>query len=411
MTDITDKFDFDYPNCLKADFGDHLPLAIAVVDDVLGWMRGVDFAPLARRSPGLQEFGWANYLHCSITRMVHVAAALARRRTRATRVLDYGSYFGNFALMLRQMGAEVVAIDSYRAYAGVFDGGLDLLHRAGVRTCDFADVGYDLQALGVDGYDLVLCLGVIEHIPGTPRFMLEALDRVLRPGGALVVDTPNLVHVYNRVKFCRGESVMPDVATPYYSDQPFEGHHREYTQDELVWMLHQIGHTSISVEMFNYSSYGLGSLVGRDIYHHWVMVRDPTMRELVMTVSTKPVPLESAAARAEWGDVRFEDPETFWRRAMPSSFLETADPLGLTREALLANLQKEIDYRDHALADMDAHFQDEVNRRDGLLRDLEARMQAEIQLRDGLLSNLRRKLDVLTGRAALRALARLFDRR
>src|SRR5262249_12657962 len=116
MTDVIDKLDFDYPECLRADFGEHLPVAVAVVDDVLGWMTHVDFAPLARRSPGLRGFDWANYLRCSIARMVHVAAALERRHARVTRVLDYGSYFGNFALMLPRMGAEVDAVESYRAY-------------------------------------------------------------------------------------------------------------------------------------------------------------------------------------------------------------------------------------------------------------------------------------------------------
>src|SRR5262249_51668350 len=160
MTDVIDKLDFDYPECLRADFGEHLPVAVAVVDDVLGWMTHVDFAPLAHRSPELRGFDWANYLRCSIARMVHVAAALERRHARVTRVLDYGSYFGNFALMLRRTGAEVDAVDSYRAYEGVFDRGVEMLRAAGVRAFDFADVGYDLHGLDAGAYDLVLCMGV-----------------------------------------------------------------------------------------------------------------------------------------------------------------------------------------------------------------------------------------------------------
>jgi hypothetical protein len=102
------------------------------------------------------------------------------------------------------------------------------------------------------------------------------------------MDTPNLVHLYNRQKFERGESVMPAIATQFYAEVPFQGHHREYTVAELVWMLDEIGHTDMSVELFNYSVYGNAQLRGRDVDNYWAMVADPTLREMIMTTSRKP---------------------------------------------------------------------------------------------------------------------------
>jgi SAM-dependent methyltransferase len=227
-------------------------------------------------------------------------------------------------------------------------------------------------------------MGVIEHIPHSPRLLLATLDRVLAPGGLLVIDTPNFVHLYNRQKFARGETVLAPIEAQYDTELPFEGHHREYTIPELVWMLRRIGHQRLSVEAFNYSSYALGTLSARDVHNHWNMVRDPSMREYLMTVSQKP----PAGARAEpvpddWR-ATLEDPERFWLAALPD-VMKDQPPVDVDREIQLVTMQHEINVRD---ADR-AAVQHEVNRRDELLRDLHERMAREVQLRDDTINELR----------------------
>src|SRR4030095_26918 len=180
---------------------------------------GADFAPLARRSPALSGFDWSGDLRCSIARLGHTGAALRRRGVLSGRLLDYGSYFGNFALMFARAGFSVDAVDSYRAYEHTFDGPRRVLAEAGVHVHDFDDLGYGLSELETR-YDVVLCMGVIEHIPSSPKPLLDALNRVLRPGGTLVIATPNLVHLYNRQKFARGETVMADIQAQYETELP-----------------------------------------------------------------------------------------------------------------------------------------------------------------------------------------------
>jgi hypothetical protein len=285
--------------------------------------------------------------------------------------------------MFARAGFSVDAVDSYRTYGGVFAKTRALLAADHVRLFDFEDVGYNLASLK-PSYDVVLCMGVIEHIPNSPRLLLETLDRVLAPGGLLVIDTPNLVHLYNRQKFARGETVLAPIEAQYETELPFEGHHREYTIPELVWMLRRIGHQRLSVEAFNYSSYALGTLSARDVHNHWNMVRDPTMRECLMTVSQKP----PAGGRAEQvaGDWRatLEDPERFWLAALPD-IMKDQPPVDVDREIQLVKMQHEINLRD---ADR-AAVQGEVNRRDQLLRELHERMAREVQLRDDIINELR----------------------
>jgi len=385
MSDARDAVQVDFPQCLAADFPAELPAAVAAFEAIAAAIAGVDFSSLARRSPALRGFDWHGYLRCSIARMVHAAAALRRRGVTSGRVLDYGSYFGNFALMFARAGFSVDAADSYRAYASVFDATRALLASAGVREFDFADCGYDLASVDGD-YDVVLCMGVIEHIPSSPRPLLATLDRLLRPGGLLVLDTPNLVHLYNRQKFARGETVLADIAAQYETELPFEGHHREYTIPELVWMLQRIGHRQIAVEAFNYSSYALGTLTSRDAVNHWNMVRDPSMREYLMTVSEKPAAGAPAATVSDDWRTHLEDPERSWQQALPAA-MHDQPSFAVDREIEMVKMQHEIQVRDQERAAVQA----EVNRRDELLKEAHDRLVREVQLRDDIIDALNRE--------------------
>jgi SAM-dependent methyltransferase len=381
MTELHEELHLDFPQCLEADFPDDLPGARAAFETIAGAIAGADFSPLSRRSPALNGFDWPSYLRCSIARMVHAAAALRRRGVRSGRVLDYGSYFGNFALMFARAGFSVDAADAYRTYGGAFEGPKRVLMEEGVRLIDFDDVGYGLA--GIDaGYDVVLCMGVIEHIPSSPRSLLDALNRVLARGGLLVIDTPNLVHLYNRQKFARGETVLADIQAQFETELPFEGHHREYTIPELVWLLRRIGHHRISVEAFNYSSYALGTLSSRDVYNHWNMVRDPAMREYLMSVSVKPA--AQTLPEADDSDWRalLEDPEQSWLRSLPAAMTDQPTDVIVGHELELVKLQKNYDAVQH-----------EVNVRDQMLRDLQERLVHEVRRRDEIIDGLRRQQD------------------
>jgi 2-polyprenyl-3-methyl-5-hydroxy-6-metoxy-1,4-benzoquinol methylase len=375
------ELNLDFPRCLEADFPDDLPGACGAFETIAGSIADADFTPLARRSPALKSFDWREYLRCSIARMVHAAAALRRRGVISGRLLDYGSYFGNFALMFARAGFSVDAVDSYRGYEGAFDGPRRVLADAGVRLLDFGDVGYDLAGFDAH-YDVVLCTGVIEHMPSSPRPLLGTLDRVLAGGGLLVIDTPNLVHLYNRQKFARGETVLADIRAQYETELPFEGHHREYTIPELVWLLRRIGHRHVSVEAFNYSAYALGTLSSRDVYNHWNMIRDPTMREYLMTVSVKPS--TDGAAEPDTSDWRslIEDPEQSWFRSLPAAMKEQPTDVVVEHELQLVKLQKNYDDVQH-----------EVNVRDRMIQDLHDRLVHEVQLRDEIIDGLRREQD------------------
>jgi len=262
----------------------------AATDDALGFLGTHDFSALDRHSPGLGKgWDWGPYLRLSAIRIAHTAALLRRRDVTSGRLLDFGSYFGNFSFFARRCGFETLAFDSYGAYGGVFDPTLRLMAERGIRVVDSAEIGYDLAGLSPDSIDVVLCMGVIEHIPHTPRPVFEAIRRVLRPGGTLILETPNLAYAYTRRKLMAGRPIGLPIELQYNTEIPFEGHHREFTLDEVLWMLNRTGQVDIEAHYFNYSIFGLAEISGTDREVYGEMELDPSRRELIITGSRKPI--------------------------------------------------------------------------------------------------------------------------
>ena len=160
------------------------------------------------------------------------------------------------------------------------------LKEDGISVVDIPHSTDDLRLLlGVD-YDVVFCMGVIEHIPHSPKGMLESIKSVLKPGGSLILDTPSALYIYNRMRLWNGSSVQAPIAHQFNAPTPFEGHHREYTPDEVTWMLNSVGFHVCETDMFNYSIYGQKEATGFDADFFRQMESSPNHREVIMVRAT-----------------------------------------------------------------------------------------------------------------------------
>ena len=124
---------------------------------------------------------------------VRSGAVLARLRPIAGEtILDIGC--GNARDMIRilEAGARIVGIDLSE---GMIDQARRELQAAGHRDVRL-DVGDATQMPFPDAsFDKVLCSEVIEHIPDADAAVRE-IRRVLKPGGMLVISTPNRTSWY-----------------------------------------------------------------------------------------------------------------------------------------------------------------------------------------------------------------------
>jgi 2-polyprenyl-3-methyl-5-hydroxy-6-metoxy-1,4-benzoquinol methylase len=277
----------DEPAALAAQYPHEYPIAQAATRQVIERLPGLDLSSLARRSPSLAGYDWQSYLNCSLCRVVRFQKALREHVPPGGRVLDLGSYFGNMALASRAMGYAVDAIDSYRDYGAALAPFAQLQRDAGIGVFDFSEVTDIISIRGAAAYDAVMCAGVIEHIPHTPRLLLESIRRVLNGGGTLILDTPNLAYLYKRRALLDGDSVFAPISQQFYTEVPFEGHHREYTVAEVEWILNAAGFDCVTLETFNYSMFGQSQLTADDAVYYYAMQADPTLREVIFAVGRR----------------------------------------------------------------------------------------------------------------------------
>lgn len=78
--------------------------------------------------------------------------------------------------------------------------------------------------------DCVIFCEIVEHLLLNPDFSVSEMARILRPGGWLIVTTPNVARLANAIRLFRGKNIN-DGYSPYGI---YGRHNREYTMQEVV---------------------------------------------------------------------------------------------------------------------------------------------------------------------------------
>ncbi len=183
---------------------------------------------------------------------------LAEGRTDALKVLDYGMLFGIPTLTFAMAGHAMYAVDDFRYYGPSFEPlRQELMKNITIKTVEepYAIPYQD------EFFDAVSFLAVIEHFPDSPRKALSEMMRVLKPGGTLIVDTPNAAKMYKRLLFLlRGSGAYPELSPYYNSEIPFTGHHREYNAKDLRAVLEWSGFEVERLDVFKQNETKVNSL-------------------------------------------------------------------------------------------------------------------------------------------------------
>jgi len=88
-------------------------------------------------------------------------------------------------------------------------------------------------------FDVVVFCEIIEHLLMNPVHTLKEINRVLKPGGLLLVTTPNVARLGNVLAMSDGLSIYD----PYSGYGPYGRHNREFSMHELVQLLKFSGFT------------------------------------------------------------------------------------------------------------------------------------------------------------------------
>ncbi len=157
------------------------------------------------------------------------------------RVLELGAVpYYMTCLLKRHFGLGVEPLSFYEVEAGARARHTVESARYGERyEFEYAaiNVERDLFPFADETFDLVLCCEILEHLLINPSHMLYESHRVLRPGGRLLVTTPNVLQWRNVFALLRGRNIY-DL---YRGNGVYGRHNREYAPAEVAELLEANG--------------------------------------------------------------------------------------------------------------------------------------------------------------------------
>jgi 2-polyprenyl-3-methyl-5-hydroxy-6-metoxy-1,4-benzoquinol methylase len=200
---------------------------------------------------------WYTQYVTYLTAIFREARAVARERGQegfdGLCLLDVGFGMGVVACACAAAGMRVVGVDNEPHTDHPIL--RPLRERYHVEYHEYDAMKHDLP-LASGSVDVVNSNDMIEHLHGSPRRMLAECMRVLRPGGRVVITTPNLGSLHNRLLLLAGKSVHVSItdwyANPAWERPIYTSHIREYTSGDLRYVLRQAGFAGVRVRSVSY---------------------------------------------------------------------------------------------------------------------------------------------------------------
>jgi 2-polyprenyl-3-methyl-5-hydroxy-6-metoxy-1,4-benzoquinol methylase len=174
-------------------------------------------------------------------RYAFVRALLAGMAPPPATLVELGAAPGAQSVGLARAGYRVTAVD-----LGVAEWSDDA---AGTMATTLAQEGVELVEWDLErvpyplpdaSFDVAVMTEVLEHLREYPARSLAEIHRILRPGGLLVLTTPNAAYLKNRLRLALGRSVYTPLGD-WLHGLPHARHAREYTASELLTLVRHTG--------------------------------------------------------------------------------------------------------------------------------------------------------------------------
>jgi SAM-dependent methyltransferase len=116
---------------------------------------------------------------------------------------------------------------------------------------DHFDAEKDAYPYADASFDTVLCCELIEHLVEDPMHMMSEINRILKPGGHLVLTTPNIgsMRAISAILLGYHPSFFPAYIRPRNDGEEAEArHNREYVPMEVQHLLTDAGFDLVRLE-------------------------------------------------------------------------------------------------------------------------------------------------------------------
>ena len=166
-----------------------------------------------------------------------------------SKFLDIGSFNGYMML-----GAKMIGYESYGTDLAQFVEGAKSLSSFYKFENRAADLSSELIPYSDNSFDLILFSETLEHLNFYPLDLFKEISRVLMPGGAVIITTPNLIRLNNVLKLILGQSINHEIEKTYSPGT----HFREYSFKEIKYLCEKAGLKIFSHKALNFKYPDLG---------------------------------------------------------------------------------------------------------------------------------------------------------
>jgi glycosyltransferase involved in cell wall biosynthesis/SAM-dependent methyltransferase len=201
--------------------------------------------------------GWAEdgnaraYVETHITRLAKTLS-ITPEGAPDKRILEMGSYLQITPALKTKLGYGEVR-GCYYGPAGEIDRKSIQSEEGETFECevDLFDAEKDRFPYEDEYFDTILCCELIEHLPTDPMHMMVEINRILKPGGQLVLTTPNIVSIRAISAILQGyhPGFFPAYIRPAEPGAEVEARHaREYAPREITYLFRAAGFETTLLE-------------------------------------------------------------------------------------------------------------------------------------------------------------------
>lgn len=155
------------------------------------------------------------------------------------KILDVGILPGHMGLTLQKLGFAVDGISFGKRVEEICAHTLKKLRDRNI-TVIHMDIEKDTLPCKDNTYDYIIFTDVIEHLSSNILGVMKELRRVLKPEGRLILSTPNVANIGNRIEILKGRNIYWQMYQ-YYERDSEDRHNREFTLAEVKDLLRRTG--------------------------------------------------------------------------------------------------------------------------------------------------------------------------
>jgi len=199
-----------------------------------------------------EVFPFPVYVGNQLSKYIAIITEVMNACPSGSKILSIGSGTCFFEAILSKLGYDITAIDDLKDQWYLIGKNKQRIKNfARQMEIELIVQSADSSQLREDYFDAALLINLIEHLHRSPRQLLNYSLSSLKPGGLLLIETPNAAALVKRFKVLFGKSSQANSDFFYWNIGEYRGHVREYTQSEIKRILSYHNLETVDSKMMN----------------------------------------------------------------------------------------------------------------------------------------------------------------